>query len=75
MRLLGWERGKISEKIRMLLTGGLMNSRWAKTIDTTPRSTSLIIISSCLLTLSLTWEIEMFQTGSSVFSNFLLSFI
>lgn len=30
MRLLGWERGKISEKIRMLFTGVLMNSRWAK---------------------------------------------
>ena len=71
MRLLGWERGNFSEKIRMLL----MNSRWAKTIDTTPRSTSLIIISSCLLTLSLNREIEMFQTGSSIFSNFLLSFI
>lgn len=42
MRLLGWERGNFSEKIRMLLTGGLMNSRWAKTIDTTPRCTSLL---------------------------------
>lgn len=71
MRLLGWERGNFSEKIRMLL----MNSRWAKTIDTTARSTSLIIISSYLLTLSLNREIEMFQTGSSIFSNFLLSFI
>lgn len=46
----------------------LMNSRWA-------RSTSLIIISSYLLTLSLNRAIEMFQTGSSIFSNFLLSFI
>ena len=43
MRLPRQDRGNFSGNIRMLLTEGLMNPRWAKTRDTIPRSTLLLL--------------------------------
>lgn len=68
-------RGNFPQTIRILI--GIKNSRWVKTIDTITRSTSLTIITNCLLTLSLNSKIKMSQTKISTFPtfNFLLGFL